>query len=150
MGARDAGGAPLHAIHTAQATIACEPLRESARCTLIESYLAEGNLAEAHRELDRFSVLLWSELKVRPWEQLRRRVDDALAPGASPPPSRPVVQLSVAARLPAFSSMCWNVDRDLQGRRVPVVVDRLPTRDRGALELDHRQVHGLLARPVST
>ena len=58
-------------IHAAQAAIACEPLRESARCALIESYLAEGTFAEAHRELDRFSVLLWSELKVRPSESLQ-------------------------------------------------------------------------------
>ena len=39
-------------------------------------------------------------------------------------------------------------ERDLQGRRVTVLVDRLPSRDRGALELD-RQIHGLLARAVS-
>ena len=49
------------------------------RAVLIEAYLAEGNVAEAHRELDRFSVLLWSELRVRPSAALRARVDEALA-----------------------------------------------------------------------
>ena len=76
-----AAGRAAYAIHAAQAAIACEPLRESARCALIEAYLVEGNLAEAHRELDRFSVLLWTELRVRPSESLRRRVDDALGAG---------------------------------------------------------------------
>jgi DNA-binding SARP family transcriptional activator len=75
---RDAGRV-AYAIHAAQAAIAGEPLRESARAALIEAYFAEGNVAEAHRELDRFSVLLWSELRVRPSASLRARVDEARA-----------------------------------------------------------------------
>lgn len=73
-----AAGRLAHAIQSAHAAVAAEPLRESAWATLIEAHLQEGNLGEAARELDRFSVLLWSELRARPSADLARRVADAI------------------------------------------------------------------------
>lgn len=63
-----------HAIQAAYAAVATEPLRESAYSALIDVHLAEGNLGEAHRELDRLTTVLWTELHARPSEALCRRV----------------------------------------------------------------------------
>ena len=53
---------------------AVEPLRETARQSLIEVHLAEGNQAEAIRELDRYATLLGEELGLEPTPRLRRLV----------------------------------------------------------------------------
>ena len=42
------------AIDAALAAVAAEPLRESAHVVLIEAHLAEGNVSEAVRQLERF------------------------------------------------------------------------------------------------
>jgi DNA-binding SARP family transcriptional activator len=77
-------GRLAYAIHTAQAAVAGEPLRESAWAALIEAHLSEGNVGEAQRDLDRFSVLLWKELRIRPSAGLRERVADALVTDLEP------------------------------------------------------------------
>jgi DNA-binding SARP family transcriptional activator len=65
------------AIEAAFAAIAAEPLRESAHAALIEVFLAERNLAQARRHLDRYAVLLWSELRIKPSAALTNRVAGA-------------------------------------------------------------------------
>ena len=65
-----AAGRFADAISSALAAVHAEPLRESARRALIRIHLAEGNLAEAHREYDRFRALLRTELGVQPTAQL--------------------------------------------------------------------------------
>ena len=59
-------GAYGRAIEAAFAAVSCEPLRESAHCTLIKAHLAEGNLVEAHRHYRHFAQLLWQELRLAP------------------------------------------------------------------------------------
>jgi DNA-binding SARP family transcriptional activator len=54
------------AVDSALAAIALEPLRESARAALVAAHLAEGNVAAAHRQLDGYARLLWTELHLRP------------------------------------------------------------------------------------
>jgi DNA-binding SARP family transcriptional activator len=54
------------AIDVAFKVIADEPLRESAHAALIDVYLAEGNVAEAHTHLRKYATLLWNELRLRP------------------------------------------------------------------------------------
>ncbi|HET9657948.1 MAG TPA: BTAD domain-containing putative transcriptional regulator [Kineosporiaceae bacterium] len=53
------------------AAVAGDPLRESAQRCVIAAHLAEGNLAEAARQYDRFERLLARELGVRPSAPLR-------------------------------------------------------------------------------
>jgi DNA-binding SARP family transcriptional activator len=67
-------GRRLEAIEAAYAAIAAEPLRESAHAALIDVFLAEGNAAQAHRQLARYSSLLWDELGLRPSGALTARV----------------------------------------------------------------------------
>lgn len=67
-------GRHLEAIDAAFAAIAGEPLRESAHAALIDVFLAEGNVAQARRQLDRYAALLWSELAIRPSTELTSRV----------------------------------------------------------------------------
>jgi DNA-binding SARP family transcriptional activator len=62
------------AIDTMLAVVAEEPLRESAQSALIEAHLAEGNIAEAHRQCAAYSEQLWTELQLRPSSELLRRV----------------------------------------------------------------------------
>lgn len=54
------------AIDAAIRAIAAEPLRESAHVALVRIHLDEGNLAEAHRQYERYATLLWSELRLPP------------------------------------------------------------------------------------
>ena len=54
------------AIDAALSAVAAEPLRESAQITLIESYLAEGNVSEAARQSESYRVLLDVELGLEP------------------------------------------------------------------------------------
>lgn len=53
-------------VHAASAAVRAEPLRESSRKGLILAYLAEGNSAQAHQELNRFERVLDFELGIRP------------------------------------------------------------------------------------
>jgi DNA-binding SARP family transcriptional activator len=71
-------GRLAYAVHTAQAAVASDPLRETAWAALVEAHLAEGNVGEARRALTRFSDLLWAELRTQPSAGLRGRVADAL------------------------------------------------------------------------
>lgn len=64
-------GRHAQAVDAALTAIAAEPLRESAYSALIAAYCAEGNLAAAHRQYQRFSALLWQELHVEPSLSLR-------------------------------------------------------------------------------
>ena len=66
-------GRYLEAIEAAYSAIAEEPLRESAHAALIDTYLAEGNVAQAHCRLDRYADLLWSEMGIRPAIDLMTR-----------------------------------------------------------------------------
>jgi DNA-binding SARP family transcriptional activator len=62
------------AIEAALAAVSAEPLRESAHNALIAAHLAEGNIAEAHRQYRRYEQILWDELRLSPlhtFEQLR-------------------------------------------------------------------------------
>jgi DNA-binding SARP family transcriptional activator len=52
------------------AAVACEPLRESAHRALVKLHLAEGNVAEAVRQYNRFSLLLRTELGCAPSDQM--------------------------------------------------------------------------------
>ncbi|TYB51328.1 SARP family transcriptional regulator [Nonomuraea sp. PA05] len=67
-------GRYLEAIEAAYAAIGEDPLRESAHAALIEVFLAEGNVAQARRQLERYTALLWAEMALRPSAGLTRRV----------------------------------------------------------------------------
>lgn len=67
-------GRHVEAIDAAYAAIGGEPLRESAHAALIEVFLAEGNVAQARRQLGRYAELVWTELRMRPSAELVRRV----------------------------------------------------------------------------
>lgn len=62
------------AMAAARAAVAVDQLRETARRLLIEAYTAEGNLAQARRELRDFSKLLMAELGVWPSAELEALV----------------------------------------------------------------------------
>jgi DNA-binding SARP family transcriptional activator len=62
------------AVEAAMAAVCCEPLRESAQRTLIESHLAEGNLCEARRVFTLYTRLITQELGVEPSPELRALV----------------------------------------------------------------------------
>jgi DNA-binding SARP family transcriptional activator len=67
-------GRYVEAIEAAYAAIAGEPLRESAHAALIDVFLAEQNVAQAHRHLDQYAALLRGELGIRPSAGLTARV----------------------------------------------------------------------------
>lgn len=54
------------AVEAGLAAVAADPLRESAQRVLIEAHLAEGNEADARRQFQSFSDLIWRDLGVRP------------------------------------------------------------------------------------
>ena len=62
------------AIDLALRSIALEPLRESAHRLVVEAHLAEGNVAEAVRQLETFRRLLVEELGVEPSAEFRSLV----------------------------------------------------------------------------
>jgi DNA-binding SARP family transcriptional activator len=72
-------GRHLEAIDAALAAIALEPLRESAHGVLIDVFLAEGNLAQARQQFDRYASLLRFELALSPSAELVSRVAAASA-----------------------------------------------------------------------
>jgi DNA-binding SARP family transcriptional activator len=61
-----AAGDASAAVEAGLETVAVEPLRESAHRAVIRAYLAEGNRAEALRQLARLRHLLRGELGVEP------------------------------------------------------------------------------------
>jgi DNA-binding SARP family transcriptional activator len=71
------------AVEAGIAAVAADPLRESAVRTLIEAYLAEGNVNEASRAYSRFSVLLHRDLGVLPSRQLQALVSGLGASAAA-------------------------------------------------------------------
>jgi DNA-binding SARP family transcriptional activator len=77
------------AIDVAFAVIAAEPLRESGHAALVDTYLSEGNVVQAHRQLDRYAVLLRDELGLAPSPALLARMGVPAAGSATgyPPAS---------------------------------------------------------------
>ncbi|GIF23452.1 DNA-binding SARP family transcriptional activator [Actinoplanes tereljensis] len=74
-------GCYLQAIDVAYAVIEAEPLRESGHSALIDVYLAEGNVAQAYQQFDRYATVLRDELGLRPSPALLARVSPS-APDA--------------------------------------------------------------------
>jgi SARP family transcriptional regulator, regulator of embCAB operon len=68
-----------HACLAASAAIAGDPLRETARASLIQVHIAEGNLAEAWREGQQFRLRLKRELGVEPSPRLEALLPDFAA-----------------------------------------------------------------------
>lgn len=66
------------AVDVGLAAVSGDPLRESARCVLVDAYLAEGNVCEALRQFRAFQALLDAELGLRPTEALRQRLPAGL------------------------------------------------------------------------
>lgn len=52
------------AVDAALIAVSADPLRETAQQTLVEAHLAEGNLVEAHRSVERYRRVLHEELGV--------------------------------------------------------------------------------------
>lgn len=63
-------GSYSHALQVAMEAVATDPLRESARRSVITVHLAEGNTVESVREYERFRALLAAELGVEPTEHI--------------------------------------------------------------------------------
>jgi SARP family transcriptional regulator, regulator of embCAB operon len=64
----------------AWAAVRADPLRESARASLIQVHLAEGNQSEAVREFARYQALLHVELGLEPTPRLRDLIDALHSP----------------------------------------------------------------------
>jgi SARP family transcriptional regulator, regulator of embCAB operon len=58
-----------------RAAVRADPLKESARASLIQVHLAEGNQSEAVREFARYQALLHVDLGLEPTLRLRRLID---------------------------------------------------------------------------
>jgi DNA-binding SARP family transcriptional activator len=69
-------GQYAEAIDAALTAIAAEPLHESAYAVLIATHLDEGNVAEAHRQFDRYAGMLWTEMRLTPSTDLAARLND--------------------------------------------------------------------------
>ncbi len=67
-------GRHAEAVEAGLAAVASDPLRESAQRVLIEAHLAEGNVAEARRQFERFRRILQDDLGVAPSPTLTRLV----------------------------------------------------------------------------
>lgn len=68
------------AVQAALAAVRLDPLRESARWTLIQAHLAEGNHSQALREYRIYEQLLADELGLHPSVQLSDLIDRAARP----------------------------------------------------------------------
>jgi DNA-binding SARP family transcriptional activator len=62
------------------AAVRADPLRESARASLIQVHLAEGNQSEAVREFARYQALLHVDLGLKPTSRLRHMIDGLHSP----------------------------------------------------------------------
>ena len=63
------------AVGAACAAVRADPLRESARASLIQVHLAEGNQSEAVREFARYQALLHVDLGLEPTLRLRQLIE---------------------------------------------------------------------------
>ena len=70
-----AAGRCGEAAGAAGAAVRADPLRESARASLIQVHLAEGNQSEAVREFARYQALLHADLGLEPTRRLRDLID---------------------------------------------------------------------------
>ena len=70
-----AAGRWSEAVGAAGAAVRVDPLRESARASLIQVHLAEGNQSEAVREFARYQALLHVDLGLEPTPRLRQLID---------------------------------------------------------------------------
>jgi SARP family transcriptional regulator, regulator of embCAB operon len=70
-----AAGRWSEAVGAACAAVRADPLRESARASLIQVHLAEGNQSEAVREFARYQALLHVDLGLEPTLRLRQLID---------------------------------------------------------------------------
>jgi SARP family transcriptional regulator, regulator of embCAB operon len=75
-----AAGRCGEAAGAARAAVRADPLRESARASLIQVHLAEGNQSEAVREFARYQALLRVDLGLEPTLRLRRLIDGLHSP----------------------------------------------------------------------
>lgn len=64
-------GAVARAIDLGMVVTAAEPLRESAHRLLIQAHLAEGNVAEALRQYERYAAVLRQDLGLEPSPHMR-------------------------------------------------------------------------------
>jgi DNA-binding SARP family transcriptional activator len=86
------------ALQVGLASVASEPLRESAQRLLVRAHLCEGNLAEALRQYRSYARLLAAELQVRPSAEMEDLIAGAQAP---PPRVRWTASASSSVRTPA-------------------------------------------------
>jgi DNA-binding SARP family transcriptional activator len=75
-----AAGRCGEAAGAAGAAVRADPLRESARASLIQVHLAEGNQSEAVREFARYQALLQVDLGLEPTSRLRHLIDGLHSP----------------------------------------------------------------------
>jgi DNA-binding SARP family transcriptional activator len=75
-----AAGRCGEAASAAGAAVRADPLRESARASLIQVHLAEGNQSEAVREFARYQALLHVDLGLEPTPRLRHLIDSLHGP----------------------------------------------------------------------
>jgi SARP family transcriptional regulator, regulator of embCAB operon len=75
-----AAGRCGEAASAACAAVRADPLRESARASLIQVHLAEGNQSEAVREFARYQALLHGDLGLEPTLRLRELIDGLHSP----------------------------------------------------------------------
>jgi len=75
-----AAGRCGEAAGAAGAAVRADPLRESARASLIQVHLAEGNQSEAVREFARYQALLHVDLGLEPTPRLRHLIDNLHSP----------------------------------------------------------------------
>lgn len=71
------------AIEAAYCSIEIEPLRESAHLALIEAHLAEGNRAEAVRQVERLESVMRRELELPPSNLFVRRIAELGLPAVA-------------------------------------------------------------------
>ncbi len=69
-----AASRPASALQAALAAVRIDPLRESARRTVIRAQIAEANIVEAVREFEQFRDLLAEEFDVNPSERIAELV----------------------------------------------------------------------------
>jgi len=70
-----AAGRFAESLHVALTAVASDPLRESAQRRVIDTHLAEGNLADALRQYRRYARLLAAELGLQPSGDLRQYIE---------------------------------------------------------------------------
>jgi DNA-binding SARP family transcriptional activator len=84
-----AAGEHPRALEVALASVAKEPLRESAHRMLVKVHLAEGNWFEAIRQYRFYKDLVYRQLGLGPSWQMEELVRDLIRDEAAPPERRP-------------------------------------------------------------